>query len=188
MRREFNQGDEPMRTLTLKISASLAFAMIASAGLRRRAARKVDAAGRRHGRLGLRNPARVQRGRRAEIFEGHADRAWRRRGAPGIGRDGSRQPGRADRADRETPVPRRLQGALAGGIRGHPPHPGNFRVHRQAVHPLHRAPNAGANRAQEAEQRERTDNEAFFNFSPLRSRSPSAPRPRSRRSSRAATS
>ena len=103
------------------------------AGFRPRPARKGDAAGRRDGRLGLRNPARVQRGRRAQILEGHADRPRRRRGAPGSCDNRSRQPGRADRADRETPLRRRVQSALAGGVGRHPPHPGKLRVHREAM-------------------------------------------------------
>ena len=59
--------------------------------------------------------------------------------ASGIGDNGSRQPGGADRADRETAFRRRLHGALAGGLGRHAPYPGNLRVHREAV-TLRRAP------------------------------------------------
>ena len=51
----------------------------------------------------------------------------------GSGDNRSRQPGCADRADLQTPLRRRLQSALAGGVGRHPPHPGNLRVHREAM-------------------------------------------------------
>ena len=54
------------------IAASLALICASDNRLRPRPAREGDAARRRHGRLGERNPARVQRGRRAEILEGFA--------------------------------------------------------------------------------------------------------------------
>ena len=67
------------RTFTTTIAASLAFICTCNYRLRPRPAREGDAGRRRHGRLGERNPARVQRGRRAEILEGFGDRPGGRR-------------------------------------------------------------------------------------------------------------
>ena len=46
--------------------------------------------------------------------------------SPGSCDNRGRQPGRAHRADRETPLRRRVQSALAGGVGRHPPHAGNL--------------------------------------------------------------
>jgi copper(I)-binding protein/methionine-rich copper-binding protein CopC len=53
--------------------------------------------------------------------------------------DGSRQSGCANRDDLQTPVRRRLQGALAGRLGGHASHPGNLRIHREAMTSLRKA-------------------------------------------------
>ena len=60
------------------IAASLALYLRRDPRFRPRPAREGDASRRRHGRLGQRNPARVQRRRRAQILEGLADRPGRR--------------------------------------------------------------------------------------------------------------
>ena len=39
----------------------------------------------------------------------------------------------SDRADLQTAFRRRLHGALAGGLGRHAPHPGNLRIHREAM-------------------------------------------------------
>ena len=49
------------------------------------------------------------------------------------GENGAEQPGCADRADLQTPVRRRLQGALAGRLGRHASHPGNLRIHGEAM-------------------------------------------------------
>ena len=137
------------------IAASLAFALRVDRRLRPRPAREGDSGRRRHSRLGERNPARVQRGRRAEIHESFGDRPGRRRASRG-GENGLRQSGCADRADLQTPVRRRVQSALAGGLGRHASHPGNLRIHREAM------------TGRRSGRRQRTDNETF-SYSPWRS-------------------
>ena len=121
-----------MRTFSLKISASLAFALIASQAFAHAQLEKACSAGRRNGRLGERDPAHLQRRRRAEIHQGFRDRSGRGRAAWG-GENGIGQPGRADRADHERARRRRIQSSLAGGVGRHPPHAGNFRIHGEAM-------------------------------------------------------
>ena len=141
------------RISMITIAASLALALRSDDRLRPRPAREGDAGRRRHGRLGERNPARVQRGRRAEILQGFGDRpGWR--GVARSGENGAEQPGCADRADLQTPVRRRLQGALAGRLGRHASHPGNVRIHGEAM----------TGRI-EADGNERTDDE-IFSFHP----------------------
>ncbi len=51
----------------------------------------------------------------------------------GAAKTESGQSGCADRADLQTPVRRRLQSALAGRVGRHASHPGNVRIHREAM-------------------------------------------------------
>ena len=140
-----------MRTFSLKISASLAFALIASQAFAHAQLEKASPPV--GGTVASASEIRLtfSEGVELKFTKVSADRSGRGRAARG-GENGIGRPGRADRADHERARGRRVQSSLAGGVGRHAPHAGNFRIHGEAM---------TAAAAPGGEQSERTDHETF---------------------------
>ena len=122
-----------MRTFSLRNRRLSRLRAHREPGFRPRPAREGLAAGRRHGRLGERNPAR--RSARASNRNSPKVSLTGPGGAVPLGAAKTEPSNQAvlDRADHEGARGRRLQGALAGGVGRHAPHPGNLRIHGEAM-------------------------------------------------------
>ena len=122
-----------MRTNILKAATSLAFGLIATSAFAHAQLEKASPPV--GGTVASASEIRLMftEGVEPKFSQGFADRPGRLCCGARRGEDGAEQPGCADRADPQTARRGSVQSSLAGRVGRHASHPGNLRIHGQAL-------------------------------------------------------